>query len=159
MTEHASGTIAGTPDGSVASGAEPVPWPRPKWSLDTAFFWEGVDAGELRIQRCTSCGTLRHPARPMCAKCQSLEWDWIVSSGRGTIYSYVILHHPPVPPFRYPNALLLVDLQEGTRIVSSLVGADPSEARIGLPVELDIVEVEPGLKLPLFRLADKGARS
>ncbi len=132
-----------------------VPWPRPITSQDTAFFWEGVDEGELRIQRCTSCGTLRHPARPMCAQCQSVEFDWIVSTGRGTIYSYVVLHHPPVPPFSYPNTLLLVELEEGTRLVSSLVDADRSEVRIGLPVELEIVEVDPGLRLPMFRLSQR----
>lgn len=131
------------------------PWPRPVRSRDTAFFWEGVDGGELRIQRCASCGTLRHPPRPMCAKCQSIEFDWIVSTGQGTIYSYVVLHRPAVPPFSYPNTLLLVELEEGTRLVSSLIDADGSEVHIGLPVEMEIVEVDPGLKLPLFRLSKR----
>lgn len=132
------------------------PWIRPTISQDTEFFWEGVNAGELRIQRCASCSTLRHPARPMCARCQSLDWDWIISAGRGTIYSYGIAHHPPMPPFSYPIALLLVELEEGTRILSSLVGSEASEVSIGLPVQLEIVEVEPGLKFPYFRLAKEG---
>ena len=139
------------------TGTGTIPWIRPAVSLDTAFFWEGVDAGELRIQRCTSCAALRHPARPMCAKCQSVEWDWIVSAGRGAVYSYGIAHHPPIPPFTYPNAVLLVELEEGTRLLSSLVGAEPSAVRTGLPVELEIVEVEPGYKLPFFRLSEEGA--
>jgi len=91
----------------------------------------------------------------MCAECQSFDFDWVVSSGRGTIYSYVVLHHPPVPPFTYPNTLLLVELEEGTRMVSSLIDPDGADVRIGLPVELEIVEVDPGLKLPLFRLSKK----
>ena len=69
--------------------------PRPAQSHDNAFFWEGVAAGELRIQRCTSCKALRHPPGPMCSRCHSLDWDAIVSSGRGQVFSYVVAHHRP----------------------------------------------------------------
>lgn len=135
-----------------------LPWPRPARSRDTAFFWEGVDEGELRIQRCTSCATLRHPARPVCANCQSFEWDWAVASGRGTVYSFAVAHHPPMPPFSYPHVMVLVELEEGTRIFSSMIDTDPSRVDIGSPVELAISEVEDGLFLPLFRLAEGGVR-
>ncbi len=136
----------------AAAEVETRPWPRPQRSLDTAFFWEGIEAGELRIQRCSSCQTLRHPARPMCAECQSLEWDWVVASGRGTIYSFVVMHHPPIPPFSYPNVVVLVELEEGTRLVSRLVDADQAAVKIGMPVCLAITAPEPGLELPFFRL-------
>ena len=110
--------------------------PRPAIDQDTSFFWEGAKKGELLIQRCVSCGTLRHPPRPACAACRSLEWDTQRASGRGTVHSYVVHHHPQVPGFEPPYAVVLVELEEGTRLVSNLVGVDPSEVTIGMPVAM-----------------------
>jgi uncharacterized OB-fold protein/acyl dehydratase len=136
----------------LSPGASPAaPRPRPSMTRDTKFFWEGLARGQLLIQRCT-CGRLRHPPGPMCPSCHSLEWDTVEASGRGTVYSYVVAHHPPVPPFEYPNIIVLVALEEGTRLVSNLVGIDPAEVRIGLSVRADFREVEAGLTLPLFVL-------
>jgi uncharacterized protein len=125
--------------------------PRPAQSQDNAFFWEGVAAGELRIQRCTGCKQLRHPPGPMCPRCHSLDWDAIVSSGRGHVFSFVIAHHPPVPPFPYPNPIALIELDEGTRLVSNLVGIDPADVAIGLRVRVEWTRVDDDLVLPLFR--------
>ncbi len=124
---------------------------RPVRNQDNNFFWEGVEKGELRIQKCEACGTLRHPPAPMCPACQSPEWGVVVSSGRGEVYSYAVMHQPPIPPFDYPNPIVLVELEEGTRLVSNLVEAKPEELRIGLPVEVLYPEVEEGLALPQFR--------
>lgn len=118
---------------------------------DTAFFWEGADKGELRIQRCKGCETLRHPPSPMCPDCQSLEWDFVKSSGRGVVYSFVVMHHPPIPPFEYPNPIALVELEEGTRLITQLKGLKEEEIAIGMPVEVAFTEVEPGMVLPLFQ--------
>ena len=111
--------------------------PRPAQSPDNAFFWQGVAAGELRIQRCTGCKALRHPPGPMCPRCHSLDWDYLAASGRGHVYSFVVAHHPPVPPFSYPNAIALIELDEGTRLVSNLVGIDPADIAIGLRVRVE----------------------
>lgn len=124
---------------------------RPVRNEDTAFFWEGVDAGELRIQRCADCRTLRHPPAPACPGCQSLAWDHVVVSGRGTVYSFVAMHYPEIPPFDYPNLVALVELEEGTRLVSNLLGVDRREVYIGMPVRLEFSEVEPGFQLHCFR--------
>ena len=137
---------------SAAASAKPTARrPRPAQSHDNAFFWEGVAAGELRIQRCTRCSALRHPPGPMCPRCQSLDWDTIVSQGRGHVYSFVIAHHPPVPPFAYPNAIALIELEEGTRLVSNVVGIDPAQIAIGLRVQVEFSRVDDDLVLPLFR--------
>jgi 3-oxo-4,17-pregnadiene-20-carboxyl-CoA hydratase alpha subunit len=125
--------------------------PRPAQTQDNAFFWEGVAKGELRIQRCTGCQALRHPPGPMCPHCHSLEWEAIRASGRGHVFSYVIAHHPPVPPFSYPNAIALVELDEGTRLVSNLIGIDPAEIAIGLRVRVEFTKVDDELVLPMFR--------
>jgi uncharacterized OB-fold protein/acyl dehydratase len=127
--------------------------PRPGITHDGRFFWEGIERGKLLIQRCVSCGKLRHPPGPMCPACQSLDWNTLEASGRGSVYSYVVAHHPPIPPFAYPNVIALVELEEGTRLVSNLVGVSREELKMGMPVVLEIAEVEEGVKLPQFRPA------
>jgi 3-oxo-4,17-pregnadiene-20-carboxyl-CoA hydratase alpha subunit len=119
--------------------------------IDAAFFWEGIAADELRIQRCASCGALRHPPRPMCPKCRSLERDFIVASGHGEVYSYVVHHRPEVPGREHPFAVVLVQLEEGTRIVGNTVDIDPGDVRVGLPVEVAFVGNAQGRKLPQWR--------
>jgi uncharacterized OB-fold protein/acyl dehydratase len=131
--------------------------PRPARSHDNAFFWEGVERRELLIQRCTKCKKLRHPPGPMCPSCHSLEWDAQRASGRGRVFSYVVAHHPPIPPFAYPNPIVLVELEEGTRLVSNLVGVAAHEVRIGMPVQVEFTQVDPELVLPLFRPAGAGS--
>ncbi|MEM7410526.1 MAG: bifunctional MaoC family dehydratase N-terminal/OB-fold nucleic acid binding domain-containing protein [Myxococcota bacterium] len=130
--------------------AAALPRPKPAQNTDNAFFWEGVAQGELRIQRCLDCGHLQHPPTPMCPKCQSLQRGFVVSSGRGEVYSFVVAHHPAIPPFAYPNAIVLVELEEGTRVVSNLVGVDPADITIGMPVEVEFTRVDEDLVLPLF---------
>jgi len=126
---------------------------RPPRAHDNGWWWDKIDAGELHIQRCSDCGTLRHPPRPMCGRCQSLEWDSIPSSGRGEVHSYVIMHHPPIPGYGFPIAVGLIDLEEGTRVVSNVVGCALDEVHIGMKVELSIENVDEEMKLPLFRPA------
>jgi uncharacterized protein len=129
--------------------------PRPALTQDNAFWFEGARQHRLLIQRCTRCGTLRHPPRPMCAECRSYEWDVIDASGRGTVYSYVVNHYPQVPAFDYPLAVGLIDLEEGTRLVANVIGIEPADIRIGMPVEVEWVDHDPDLSLPAFRPVEK----
>jgi uncharacterized OB-fold protein/acyl dehydratase len=132
--------------------------PRPAVNQDTEFFWDGVRAGELRVQRCAVCKALRHPPRPACPECQSLEWDWIVSSGRGTVYSFVVPHHPSLPAFgSTPYVVALVELDEGTRFVTNVIDCEPADVVVGMPVELVMTPVDDDLILPLFRPATASA--
>ena len=124
---------------------------RPPLGHDNAWWWEGIGRGELLIQKCSDCGHLRHPARPMCGNCQSTHWTSVKASGRGTVYSHTVVHHPKFPGFEYPLVCVVVELAEGTRIVSNLVGCEPKEVRIGMPVQVSIENVDDEMKLPLFR--------
>jgi uncharacterized OB-fold protein len=117
---------------------------------DNAWWWEGIEAGELLIQKCKGCGVLRHPPRPMCGACQSLEWEGVPSAGSGTVHSYTVLHYPKIPGYEFPLPVALVDLEEGTRIVANVVGCSPDEIEIGMKVECRIEEVDGGMKLPFF---------
>jgi len=133
--------------------AEPVRVTRPMISLDTAFFWEGTKVGELRIQRCPECGTLRHPPGPMCPSCGAEKPDYILASGRGEIFSYVVHHHPAVPGKQLPIVIALVELDEGVRMLGELVDADPADVDIGKPVEIALTKIDDDLTLPYWRLA------
>ena len=75
----------------------------------------------------------------------------VTASGRGVIHSFVVAHHPPIPPFSYPNVIVLVELAEGTRLVSRLVGVEPDDVRIGTAVHVDFETVEGDLALHFFR--------
>ncbi len=132
--------------------------PRPTMDRDSAFFWEGIEKGELRIQRCKDCDTLRHPARPMCSSCRSLAWDYLVAAGRGEIYSFVVHHHPPVYGFENPFAIAVVELEEGTRIVGNVLEIDPADIHIGMPVEVCFTRIEDEWTLPLWRPAREAER-
>lgn len=127
---------------------------RPAIGKDTAFFWDGVNAGELRIQRCADCGTLRHPPGPMCPRCHSLNRDHVVASGRGVVHSYVVHHHPPFPGRTPPYAVAVVELEEGVRIVGNVNGCPPGEVRVGMPVRLVFERMDDELVLPQWTPAD-----
>ncbi|MFD5079746.1 bifunctional MaoC family dehydratase N-terminal/OB-fold nucleic acid binding domain-containing protein [Streptomyces sp. NPDC058371] len=129
--------------------------PRPVINRDNAAFWEGVGRHRLLIQRCEGCGTLRFPWLPGCNACGSLEWDSVEASGEGTVYSYVVMHHPPFPAFDPPYAVGLIELAEGVRIVSNVVGVPYDEVRIGMPVRLRFERYDEELELPVFS-ADGG---
>jgi uncharacterized protein len=143
----ASGQEAGT-----AKGTRPLR-PRPGVSYDTRFFWDGVQAGELRIQCCKGCGTLHHPPRVRCHQCGSYDMGYTVSSGKGIVYSFVEPCYPQVPAFDYPLLVGLVELEEGTRLVTNLVDIDPNTVAVGMPVELVLRNPDPELTLPMFRPA------
>jgi uncharacterized OB-fold protein len=127
---------------------------RPVVSRDTAFFWAGTAAGELRIQRCGQCGTLRHPPGPGCPACGALRPEHIVAAGTGEVYSYVVHHHPPVPGRRLPIVVALVELVEGVRMVGELLDVTPDQVRVGAPVRVDLVRIDDELTIPAWRLVE-----
>jgi uncharacterized OB-fold protein/acyl dehydratase len=126
------------------------PRPHPALTQDNAFWFEGARRHALLIQRCTSCGTLRHPPLPACANCQSFDWDTVESSGKGTLYSFVVVHYPQVPSFDYPLPIGLVELEEGTRVVANITGIDPADIAVGMDLAATFVDFDDELSLPVF---------
>jgi len=124
---------------------------KPPMAHDNAWWWQAVEQGRLPIQRCTDCKKLRHPPRPMCDVCGSLEFDSLDASGRGSVHSFTVVEHPQFPGYDYPILAVLIDLEEGERIVSNLVGCDPDDCRIGMSVEVVFETDSDGFVLPLFR--------
>ncbi|MFV6031027.1 bifunctional MaoC family dehydratase N-terminal/OB-fold nucleic acid binding domain-containing protein [Streptomyces sp. NPDC056264] len=155
--EPTPGTETEQPAGARAAGGRAAEQrakarrPRPVVNRDNAGFWEGVAAHRLLVQRCGDCAALRFPWLPGCADCGSPEWDTVEASGAGTVYSYVVMHHPSFPAFDPPYAVALVELAEGVRMISNVVGVPYDKVRIGMPVRLEFLRVDEELELPVFR--------
>ncbi|QKG19949.1 Zn-ribbon domain-containing OB-fold protein [Actinomadura verrucosospora] len=126
--------------------------PRLIITQDNRFWFDAAREGRLAIQRCTGCGTLRHPPAPACASCRSFSWDSVDSTRRCTLHSYTVLHHPKDDAFDYPLAVGLVDLEEGTRLVADISGVDLDELRTGMELEVGFAEHAHGEILPRLTL-------
>ena len=128
------------------------PRPRPSLTYDQLFWFDGLKAGKLLIQKCTQCGSLRHPPGPMCGSCRSLAWETIEAGGGGSIHSFVVVHYPQIPSLDYPNQVVLVDLDEGVRVVANTVDTTRDQLVIGARVELVVQQCDDDLALPFFRV-------
>jgi uncharacterized OB-fold protein len=146
--------VAAEPAASGRAG-DPL---RPVISRDTEFFWAGTAVRELRVQHCEDCGALRHPPGPRCTVCGSRRRGYRPVSGLGTIFSFVVHHHPPVSGRVAPFVVALVELPEGVRMLGELVGIDPlnpqdaASVQVGAPVEVVWQPVDDDLTLPAWRL-------
>jgi uncharacterized OB-fold protein len=125
---------------------------RPMVNRDSQFFWDGTAVGELRIQVCNACGAKRFPPGPACPECGALDRGHLVTAGRGTVFSYVVHRHPPVPGKELPIVIALIELEEGVRMVGEVVGMADDEIEIGTPLRVDYRRVDDGLSLPIWCL-------
>lgn len=118
--------------------------PKPAASWETRAYWEGAGRGELILQRCRDCQTVQHRPRALCATCLSSEIEHFAASGRGSVYTYTVTHQNQVPPFRdaVPYVLAYVDLEEGPRLLTNVVGCDPGRVSIGMKVVVDFAPVD-----------------
>lgn len=106
----------------------------------------------MRLQRCSSCGTVRHYPQLVCATCYSLDAEWIDVSGRGFVHSWTVAHHAFHPTFKadVPYTLVVVDLAEGPRALGRLEPAAETGLRVGLPVRVSFPKNDEGVALPVF---------
>ena len=111
--------------------------PEPKPTPETAHFWEGTAAGELRLQRCRACDLPYFPPQPFCPRCRSSDVEVFRASGSGTLHSYVI-NHRAAPGFTAPYVIAVVELDEGPRLLTNLVDVapDPDALPLDLPLEV-----------------------
>ncbi|MBV9090536.1 MAG: MaoC family dehydratase N-terminal domain-containing protein [Mycobacteriaceae bacterium] len=119
---------------AVPDDLDPVHMMRPAASRDTTFFWDGVDKHELRIQRRPD-GSLQHPPVPAIWQDKEAPIDYMVASGRGTVFSFVVHHAPKVPGRSLPFVIALVELEEGVRMLGELRNVDSASVEIGMPVQ------------------------
>jgi uncharacterized OB-fold protein len=166
-------------DKRPAPDPSPALRPRPAINRDNQFLYDGYRAHELRLPRCNGCGHTFFPPSPRCSQCGSFDMGYVVSSGRGTLYSHVTVHHPQVPGFRYPLVVGVVELEALTeageearpvRFVADLVGVTSAQVSVGMPVEVEWLDSHPALvddatdsrgpiSLPQFRPATPSRRT
>ncbi len=114
-----------------------------------AYFWDGVKDRTLLLRRCVGCGELQHPPTPMCGRCHGLEWETQKATGRGTVYSWIVSRHPSQPDDN-PRIVALVELAEGVRLVSNLIGIEADAVKNDMEVEVTFVEYGEDMLLPQF---------
>ena len=109
-------------------------------SGEFAFFYEGLARQELLMQRCSQCSLIRNPTSTMCGQCGSFEWAPVRMSGRGTVFSFAVHHHPPLEGFVLPHPVGVVQLEEGVRVVAGLDGMEINSIAIDNPVQVEFIE-------------------
>lgn len=138
----------------MATGSEytkPIPVPSP----ESEPFWAAAREHELRVQRCSACNRPWFPPSEICPECLSDRWEWRKVSGKGTVFSFVIFHRPYHPGFRaeLPYNVSIIELEEGPRMFSNVVGCSNDDLHVGMPVQVVFDDVADGVTLPKFQPA------
>lgn len=131
-----------------------IPILKPFVDDDSEPFWSAVARHELVLQRCADCNEYHQPPRPMCPQCHSMDsLEWVPSAGRGEVYSFVnyTTDRMAYPAMKIPYSVVLVELEEGVRLVSNMLDTEPDDVYIGLPVEVAFDDIEDGLTLFKFK--------
>jgi uncharacterized OB-fold protein/acyl dehydratase len=136
---------------AVPADLDPEQMIRPAASRDTAFFWDGINAHELRIQKRPD-GTLQHPPAPALWNDKDVPTDYVVASGKGTVFSFVVHHAPQVPGRTLPFVIALVELEEGVRMLGELRDIDPAKVEIGMDVRATYIDFPAGESGPAWTL-------
>jgi uncharacterized OB-fold protein len=133
---------------NTAAKPRPLPIPTP----ETRHFWEGARHHELLLQQCDQCRHVYFPPRPFCPACASRRVSVVRASGRASLYSYVI-HHQPAPGFTPPYAIAVVELEEGPRMMTSIVGCPqtPEALQLDMPLEVTFEQQNEEITLPVFK--------
>jgi len=125
----------------------------PQANLDTKPFWDGCAEGKLLLQRCSGCRAYRHPPAPICPNCLSEDHDWVPASGRGAVYTFVVVREARAKGWdkMVPYVLAVVELEEGPRMLTNLANVAPEKVAIGMPVEVAFAALDGTTQLPLFQ--------
>lgn len=128
--------------------------PQPISNADSAPYWEAANDGRLVLQKCDACDHVFFMPRHLCPECWSDQKSWIDAEGTGTVHSFSVIHRAPLPAFRadVPYVVALIDLIEGPRMMSNIVGDEALDVEIGSPVTL-CFETRGDSKVPQFKLA------
>ncbi|MGH6715322.1 MAG: Zn-ribbon domain-containing OB-fold protein [Bradyrhizobium sp.] len=138
---------------SPAEDALRKPLPTP--DADTVLFWRGLHDGRLLLQHCTDCGHVQYYQQATCRACGGESLEHRAASGRGKVHSFSVVHRAPGPAFKadVPYAVLLVELEEGPRMISTFAGGAPDEVSFDMDVVLTLQPINEEITLPRFRKA------
>ena len=127
----------------------------PTIEAESRPFWDGLSAGALNIGHCNACGKAHYYPRPFCPHCWSEDVTLKPASGKGTLYTWSVIHMNDQPPFKdwIPYVAAMVDLEEGVRVTTNIVGCDIDALKVGMPVNVEFAEVTPEISKAVFRPA------
>jgi hypothetical protein len=127
--------------------------PLPRIDEESKGFWEACQRHELYVQKCRDCGAFRYYPRAVCPSCLSSNTEWVLSSGKGTVYTFTVTYQNQAPGFRdeLPYVLAYVELEEGVRMLTNIVGCPPEHVRIGMPVQVTFEDVTSEVSIPKFK--------
>jgi len=135
----------------VSDYAKPIPTP----SEDSRPYWEAVRNHELKLQQCRECSAFRFPPAEVCSECTADAYDWQPVSGKGRVFSFVIYYRAYHPGFRdeLPYVVAVIELDEGPRMLSNVIGCKPEEVRCDMPVAVTFEDITDEASLPRFQPA------
>ncbi|MGW3916355.1 Zn-ribbon domain-containing OB-fold protein [Streptomyces sp. NPDC005070] len=144
--------MSGTPRGKVGAGGSGAGSDVPEADAFTRPYWDAAAEGRLLIRYCAACDRVHHYPREFCPHCWSEDVSWRPASGRATLYTWSVVHRNDLPPFgeRVPYAAAVVDLAEGPRMMTEVIGCEEAALRIGMELE---VAFRAGI--PVFRPASR----
>ncbi|MFC2038249.1 Zn-ribbon domain-containing OB-fold protein [Chloroflexota bacterium] len=116
-------------------------------------FWDYCKKHELRMQKCLQCGTIRYPVSPICQNCLHMEFEWEKLSGKGKVYSFTIIRRASHPGFagEVPYTVAIIELEEGTRLISNVIDCKPEDVWVEMPVEVVFEDINDEIALPKFK--------
>ena len=128
--------------------------PLPGVDEETKPFWDYAKQHELRMQKCLKCGDFYYPPSSMCPHCHNWGAEWVKLSGKGEVYSFIVVRRATNPAFakEIPYVVAIIKTQEGTRLISNIIGCKPEDVKVGLPVEVVFEDVTEEISLPKFKL-------
>ncbi len=129
----------------------------PQVTKELKPFFDAARNHQLMVQKCDNCGALRFPAAPLCLNCDSDKASWTPVSGRGQVFSFTVMHRAYHPAFKAPYILAVIELDEGVKMTSNVVGIEHSRVKCGMPVEVAWDKLSDEVTLPRFRPASQGA--
>lgn len=143
----------GRPGGGPPGGGPPPGKPIPTIDEENKPFWAAAKKHELSMQKCLKCGQFYFPISAMCPHCQNWGFEWVKLSGKGEVYSFIVVRRATNPAFAkdIPYVIAIILTKEGTRMISHVVGCKPEDVRIGMPVEVVFEDVSPEVSLPKFK--------
>lgn len=125
--------------------------PQPIVNADSKPYWDAARERRLVIRRCKSCSQMHFMPRHLCPTCWSDQLEWVDAAGTGTVHSFTVIHRSPLPEFEVPYVVAAIDLSEGPRMVTNIVGQDALQVAIGDQVEVTFEDRGEGALLPQFR--------
>lgn len=129
--------------------------PLPELNADTKPFWDGCREHQLRFQKCQICNHVRWPASILCPRCYSSDTDWVIASGKGKVYTFVVFHYAYHKAFKndLPYVAAVVELEEGPHLLTNIVDCNSEEVSCGMPVEVKWEDINKRFSLPKFKPA------